>query len=404
MLFATLRFQTIGWLVISAIVVASPITSFSDSLIEFTASERTMIVAHGPWPPLFTTDPSNRVSGSPAAIALGARLFSDARLSKYNRFSCETCHQFNRSFTDGQIVNTRHHRLVRNTPTVVNLRWNRWFGWDGSADSLWAQSIRPIVSDREMQASPKHVVTLISEDALLSCGFQQAFGIMPSEMGAEDVLVLVAKALAAYQETLVSGRSAFDEFRDALIAGDFKSARAYPLAAQRGLKLFVGRGKCSLCHFGPNFANGEFADVGIPFFISKGVVDKGRFGGIQNLKKNHYNLLGRFNDNSSRSTAISTRHVVKQHRNWGEFKIPGLRNVAMTAPYMHNGSLPTLESVVRHYSEINEDRLHSDGEKILQPLNLSPKEMGDLVAFLKSLTAPVKVSDGLNDSINSECD
>jgi len=398
------RFQPISWIVISAIVALGPITGFCDILIEFTASERAMIVAHGPWPPSSTFDPSNRASGNPDAITLGARLFSDARLSKDNRFSCETCHQFSQSFTDGQKVNSVHHRLDRNTPTIINLRWSRWFGWDGSADSLWAQSIRPIVSNREMQATPEHVAKLISEDALLSCGFLKAFGTSPSTLGDEEVLVLAAKALAAYQETLVSGRSAFDDFRDALIRGDYRSARAYPVEAQRGLKIFAGRGKCSLCHFGPNFTNGEFADVGIPFFISKGVVDKARFGGIQNLKKSPYNLLGRFNDDPGRSTATSTRHVVIQHRNWGEFKIPGLRNVALTAPYMHNGSLPTLKSVVRHYSEINEDRLHSDGEKILQPLNLNPTEIGDLVAYLRSLTAPVNAFDSQNTELDSKCD
>lgn len=97
-------------------------------------------------------------------------------------------------------------------------------------------------------------------------------------------------------------------------------------------------------------------------------------------------MLGRFNDDAARAGATGTRHVELQQRNFGEFRVPGLRNVALTAPYMHNGSLPTLRDVVRHYSDINEDRLHSDGERILKKLHLDDGEKQDLLAFLASLS------------------
>src|SRR5690606_8874059 len=163
-------------------------------------------------------------------------------------------------------------------------------------------------------------------------------------------------------------------------------AARYPLDAQRGLRIFIGKGNCSVCHFGPNFTNGEFADVGVPFFVGRGAVDSGRHGGIRALKASRYNLLSRWNDDPTRRTAAKTRHVVAQHRNFGEFRVPSLRNVALTAPYMHNGRLATLHDVVRHYSEIDLDRLHSDGERILQPLHLDAREIDDLVAFLESLS------------------
>jgi cytochrome c peroxidase len=360
-----------------------------ESLISFSRSERAMIAAHGPWPLPVKQDVSNRASGQPVSIELGELLFFDSRLSPDNRFSCATCHQLERMYSDGQKTNSTVHTLDRNTLSIINLIWSRWFGWDGGSDSLWAQSILPIVASREMNASAEHVVKLLKQDARLSCGFRSAFAVQVADLPAEEVLVLVAKSLAAYQETLISGRSPFDKFRDALGSGDNVAAANFPIAAQRGLKIFVGKGKCNLCHFGPLFTSGEFADVGIPFFISKGVVDKGRYGGLQSLRKSPYNLLGRFNDDPARRTATSTSHVTIQHRNWGEFKIPSLRNVALTAPYMHNGSLRSLDAVVRHYSNIDEERLHSDGVKILQPLNLSEIEIRDLVAFLKSLTAPV---------------
>ena len=195
----------------------------------------------------------------------------------------------------------------------------------------------------------------------------------------------VAKALAAFQETIDTGRTPFDDFRDALARGDRAAAARYPLAAQRGLAIFIGKGQCDVCHVGPRFSNGEFHDIGIPFFAAPGRVDAGRFDGIRPLQASRYNLLGPYNDDPTRGTAISTRHVAREHRNFGEFKVPSLRNVARTAPYMHNGSLATLRDVVRHYSEIDEDRLHADGERILKPLRLTAAESDDLVAFLESL-------------------
>ncbi len=200
------------------------------------------------------------------------------------------------------------------------------------------------------------------------------------------MLVDVAKALAAFQETLMSGRTSFDAFRDALANNDTSAMARYPIAARRGLQLFVGRGNCSLCHFGPNFTNGEFHDVGIPFFAEPGRVDSGRFEGIRRLQASPFNRLGRYSDDASGASSLATRHVTSQHRNWGEFKVPSLRNVAQTAPYMHAGTHATLADVVRHYSELDENRLHADGERLLKPLRLSAEEIADLVAFLETLT------------------
>ncbi|MBK8065501.1 MAG: hypothetical protein IPK29_16735 [Betaproteobacteria bacterium] len=115
------------------------------------------------------------------------------------------------------------------------------------------------------------------------------------------------------------------------------------------------------------------------------MVDEGRYGGIRKLRESRLNLLGPYNDDARRATATGTRHVVQDQRNWGEFRVPSLRNLARTAPYMHNGRLATLRDVVHHYSELNEERLHLDGERILRPLRLEPQEAADLLAFLQSL-------------------
>jgi cytochrome c peroxidase len=200
--------------------------------------------------------------------------------------------------------------------------------------------------------------------------------------------VKAAKATAAFVETLASGRTAFDDFRDAVERRDRPAALAYPVAAQRGLRLFVGRGNCSLCHVGPTFTNGEFHDVGVPFLLAPGRVDAGRHEGIKRLRADRFNLLGPWSDDASGAAATKTRHVEPQHANFGQFKTPSLRNVALTAPYMHDGRYATLREAVRHYSELNMERLHTHGEQLLRPLKLSDRELDDMVAFLETLTDP----------------
>ena len=351
----------------------------------FDDDETALIVSHGPWPVKTDADPSNRVSGKPAAIAYGKTLFESNDLSVDRQRSCATCHQEDLAFADGIMRGIGLTRVDRNTPALFNMRLNRWFGRDGKSDSLWAQSIAPILDARELGMTPTTLKTRLATTQTLSDGYRQIFGAAPAAHEAETVMVNVAKSLAAFQETIVSGKSSFDMFRDGLAAEDPAGITGYPEAARRGLKLFVGKGRCDLCHFGANFTNGEFHDIGLPHFPEPGRVDKGRYGGIQQLRKSRFNLLGPFNDDKLRATAGFTRHVRLTPKNWGEFRVPSLRNAAKTAPYMHDGSKATLEDVVDHYSEIPEDRLHQDGEKLLRPLNLTDAEKADLVAFLKTL-------------------
>ncbi len=353
------------------------------SLSQFSKEEIAKIVQHGPWPPPPGRDPSNRVSGKPEAIAFGEKLFFEPRLSGTGSVLCATCHAPFRAFQDGRARAFGLQEVDRNTPTVLNARFYRWYGWDGANDSLWSQSIRPLLDVREMNASSGHVAGLVRRIFLKE--YEGAFGRTPPADD-EQVLVDVGKALAAFQETLVSGRTPFDEFRDGLATGDGTALGKYPESAQRGLRIFIGKGNCATCHFGPHFTNGEFADTGIAFFVAPGRVDSGRHSGIQKLKQSPFSLVGRFNDDPSKSTATGTRHVELQHRNFGEWRVPGLRNVAQTAPYMHNGSLAALRDVVKHYSELNEERLHADGERVLKPLRLTPAEVDELVAFLESLS------------------
>lgn len=329
-------------------------------LLEFSAAERAMILSHGPWPPACERDPSNRADGQPGAIAFGRQLFFDPRLSADGRTSCASCHQPSRAFQDGlrtpllPAPGDGTGRGRRNTPTLWDAASWRWFGWDGAHDSLWAASLSPLLNGAEMARRPDELAAQVRRDAGWSAAYRAAFGAAPGNDD-ERIVVDLAKALAAWQATLVSPRTPFDDFRDALARGDLVAAAAYPLEAQRGLRLFVGEGRCSICHAGPGFSNGEFADIGVPFFVPGGV-DPGRHRGLLALRASRHTRLGPHNDaGAADPRAVATRHVVIEPRHFGEFRVPGLRQLLHTAPYMHDGSLPTIEAVVRHYAELNLD-------------------------------------------------
>ncbi len=370
------------------IAICGIILLFSQSLlfaeVQFTEDEIVQIRAFGPWPLPHETDLSNKASGNKIAVKLGKQLFSDRRFSQKQKLSCQDCHQPEYAFADSVDLNRGLKPLIRHTPSLLNVAWNNWFGWSGTGDSLWMQSLRPITTAEEMGMTVPAVAALIRSDADLMARFEVIFKDAIS-VNDEELFVMMGKVLAAYQETLISEPSSFDEFRKELISSDWENKSNYPDSAKRGLKIFIGKGKCHFCHFGPTFTTGEFADIGISQFTVDGDVDKGRYSGIEELLKSPFNRLGKYSDDQSKKTAIRTQHLKKLHRNFGEFKIPSLRHISKTPPYMHNGSLKTLEEVVDHYSELDVERIHQDTETLLRPLNLSKREKSDLISFLKTL-------------------
>ena len=375
------------WLATVIFLALPPQWALGDLPVRFTQTERTMILSHGPWPTADQPDSSNRFSGEEGAIAFGRELFSDPRLSLDERMSCATCHQTQQAMTDGLALAMGRRQLDRNTPPIANLQSRRWYGWDGRSDSLWAQSIHPVLNDDELAMTSMTLARKFARTPELADRYQQVTGRPVSQEDAQTVLVNVSKILAAWQETLKTPTTDFDRFRDAMAAGKDLPESLFSRSARRGLKLFVGDGRCSLCHFGPRFTNDEFHHVGLPHFTWQEKVDPGRHGGIETYRSNPYSRFGEFSDQPAESAARSAGiFLVLSHEDWGRFRVPSLRNVSATAPYMHDGSLPDLPAVIRHYSEMDRDRLHSAGESLLRPLNLTQGEASDLEAFLRTLS------------------
>lgn len=360
--------------------------------VQFDAAEIKSIEAHGPWPLSMPFDSGNALSDQAWAEQLGELLFFDNRLSRESKVSCASCHVPQFGFADNLPVAIGAERGVRNTQGLLDVGLQRWFGWDGGADSLWAASMRPMLAEHEMAGSiPQLAAVLKQNNAFVQAikenhiPIEQDKGQL-SDYSDAELVVIAAKSIASYTRTLQSGSTPFDLFRKALNEGDKLAQNDYPESAKRGLKLFLGEANCRACHFGANFSNGEFHDTGRPFFTAVGQVDPGRYTGIQRVRSDPYNLLGEFGGLASQADKNKTATVKLSQANWGQWRTPPLRNLKLTAPYMHDGSLATLRDVVDAYADIDPDRLHAAGESLLKPLNLTEQDRDDLVAFLLSLS------------------
>jgi len=267
-----------------------------------------------------------------AKIALGRRLFHDKRLSRDKTLACSSCHDPARAFTDGRRVSVGvfGRRGARNVPTIVNRGYGRAFFWDGRISSLEEQVIQPILNHLEMDMT-----------------LEEASARVELTQGE------IAHALASYVRSILSGDSPYDRFvfgdRDALTAEE-----------RHGLEIFRGKGNCTACHAGPILTDESFHNTGVAWRDGE-LLDEGRYS------------------------------VTRNNEDRGAFKTPTLREVARTAPYMHDGSFATLEDVVELYDKGGIANPHLDPE--LRPLRLTAEEKAAVVAFLYTLSG--RVQEGL---------
>jgi cytochrome c peroxidase len=362
--------------------------------VVFSGEEIREILQLSPLPPI-PPSPTNAVAAHPAAARLGQRLFFDARLSANGQVSCATCHDPAHGFSDPKALSVGLGTTERHSMALWNVAHQRWFYWTGRKDSLWAQAVQPLLHSEEMGSSPEHLLAVLSGDAGLKAEYESIFGPLPVEAGArtpaaDRLLANFGKALEAYERRIISKDAPFDRFVAGLRSGRAPD-RSAPISesAQRGLKLFVGRGKCVLCHAGPNFSDGEFHNLGLP----GATVDQGRFAGIMEVRDDRFNGLGALSDDRSPATNIKLRYLTVKPNHLGEFKTPTLRNVAQTAPYTHRGHVATLREMLDFYSELPGDTVFGHREETLRPAHFTEDEKADLVAFLRTLTgAPLEES------------
>ncbi|PTL81055.1 cytochrome-c peroxidase [Vitiosangium sp. GDMCC 1.1324] len=312
---------------------------------------------------------------TPERVGLGEKLFNDKRLSADDSVSCATCHDPKRAFTDGKATSVGIKNQVgqRNSPTVLNALFNATQFWDGRAGTLEDQAILPILNPIEMgMPSPEAVVAKVKGLPEYTTAFQKAFGREPN---ATDL----AAAIAAFERMQYSGNARFDRF----LVGDSK---AFNASEKRGWALFNGKARCNTCHAGnavsPLFSDQKFHNIGIAAhkqdFVKLAseavrVVRTGDEKQIDELAlQTKFSELGRF-------------LVTKSENDIGGFKTPTLRNVGVTGPYMHDGSLATLWDVVDHYNKGGIANPYLDGG--MQRLGLTEPEIDDLVAFMYALTS-----------------
>jgi cytochrome c peroxidase len=376
---------------------------------------RALTLSPLPPPP---ADPTNAVEDDPRAARLGQALFFDARLSKNGTISCATCHDPARGWSDGRRTAVGLAPVARHTPTLWNVAQHRWFFWDGRKDSLWSQALAPLEDPAEHGASRLQLAHLVADDARYRRAYEVLFGPLPpltdeerfpargrpvpgqpehplarawngmtwSDRDAvERVFANLGKALAAFQRRIAAGRAPFDVFVEGLRQGDPVKQAALSEAARRGLALFLGKARCHTCHDGPFFSDLEFHDDRVPPNDPREQPERGRFLGLALVLDDPFNGLGRHSDDPE---AGRTRlaYLARTNHNERELKTPTLRNVAVSAPYMHQGQFATLAEVVRFYSTLAGALPPHPEERLVEPLDLDTREQADLVAFLESLT------------------
>lgn len=274
-----------------------------------------------------------------AKVELGLRLFFEPRLSSRNTMSCATCHHPAKGFSNNEpnAAGVDGIRGNRNVPTVYTTAHHKSMFWDGRAESLEEQALGPIQNPIEMNETLPNVIRKLNEIPYYPQKFKQAFGTEITPAG-------MAQAIASFERALALYPSAYDRFQN----GD---DQALTESQKRGLELFSRKAHCMTCHKGVAMTDSKFHNLGV---------------GLQQSKPD----LGRF-------------QITQNPEDWGAFKTPPLRNISQTGPYMHDGSLKTLEEVVELYNQGGHENPNLDRE--MRPLNLTSEEKGDLVNFMRAL-------------------
>lgn len=325
---------------------------------------------------------------TPEKIRLGDKLFNDKRFSSTGQVSCATCHDPSKAFTDSPLVTAEGiNKLTgtRNSPTVINAAYSKLFFWDGRSLDMEDQAQHPMVNPVEMGlANHEPVLQIVRTDADYAARFKKVF----NKEGPQVTMKEVQQAIASFERTLISGDSPFDRWH---YGGDEQAVNEQ---VKRGFNVFLAKGRCVSCHAIEQdyalFTDNRFHNIGVginriqaevPAFAPAFLQAKASGADVDRavLTNPKASELGRF-------------AVTETLDEIGSFKTSTLRNVAVTAPFMHDGSLKTLRDVVDHYNNGGISRKTDPVNDFLsggiRPLNLTDDEISDLVAFMESLTSP----------------
>jgi cytochrome c peroxidase len=325
-------------------------------------------------------------------------------------------------FTDGLARAEGIGTTLRTAPTIVGIAYSPWFYWDGRRDSQWAQALSPLETGVEHGGTRTQYARLIYQDENYRAEYEAIFGPLPDLSDStrfpqksgpvEDdearavweamtpadrdavtqVFANMGKAIAAYERLIVPGPSRFDTYVKAVLEGD-EGAMQSALSPDEvaGLRFFIGQGNCIRCHNGPLLTNNGFHNIGVPTAEGQSV-DLGRISGVQEAISNEFNCLGSYSDAGPDDCAeLRFAKTIGQELP-GAFKVPTLRNVADTAPYMHSGQFATLGEVLNHYNRAEAGPL---GHSELTPLNVTEDQTAQIEAFLRSLSGPLATSPDL---------
>ena len=410
-----------GATVVLALLAALSLLTGFGGIERWSADDKALIAAMSldRLPPA-PRDPSNAVEAMPAAVALGQRLFDDKRFSRNQAVSCASCHEPQRQFQDGRPVGQGIGTGARRTMPIAGVAHGAWFFWDGRKDSLWSQALGPLEDAVEHGSNRTRIARLIGANH--RAGYEAVFGPLPDLSGlptdagplgdaqeraawqamptarrheVNRVFANLGKAVAAYERTLMPAESRFDRYARAVVAGDAAGQQVLSAQELSGLRLFLGKGQCATCHNGPLLTDQHFHNTGLPQ-RDAARPDGGRASATARVSSDEFNCLGPFSDAPKQACEELRFMVSDDPALEGAFKTPGLRNVALRAPYMHAGQFANLDEVVAHYARSPKAVVgHSElahegtGHAERKPIRLSGAEARDLVAFLKTLDGPI---------------
>ncbi len=364
-------------------------------------------------PPLLR-DPSNKYEEDPRAIALGRKFFFDHRFSGNVKVACATCHPENMNFADNLPLAHGMGTTTRRSMPLIGMAYQSWYFWDGRKDSLWSQALGPFESPVEHGFTRTLCAKVIIEHYKKE--YEEIFGVLPlfnkrdlpavakpssdepdalkawvrmpidKKMAVNRIYANMGKAIAAFVRTIIPGESRFDMYVNALVKKDKAAMKAAMTNEEvKGLRLFIGKGKCTNCHNGPLFTNGEFHNIRVPRPVRL-QPDNGRADAIIKVLADEFNCLSVYSDARRRECKELRFIDIDRDKYMAAFKTPTLRNVAERAPYMHAGQFATLSDVLTFYRDLNPEERPED----LEHGDLSDDQLLQHEAFLKALSSPLR--------------